>query len=398
MSASSYEPLSIEQARAKPQRVSRAMRREAARCVLTRLVNGDQTVAPVDAILRLGAAWLCEQGLAPLAWATWHTALDLPIEVAADIHRAYYVAVGDAELHRFELDSVLRTLAAQSITPVIFKGAVLAHTVYADPACRPMSDLDLWLTGEEMSRAQAALEAIGYRYVSKPERPPMIMFIDMGEIQMHGPQGGAGLVELHWGVFAGEWLRRAACVDESAIRSRVMAMTVLGQPALALSPEDAVIQVAAHAAVNHQMSLAALRSLVDVASVVRHQPIDWTVIVDRARQWRVATAMWLVLKLARELTGLDEAAPAIAQLSPSSMRQWLIARFANADSLVDRRDLSASPLRFVYLLLLVDRGRDAAQLVYRALWPEREWLVARYGRVGVSIRLRHLLNAMRGRI
>ena len=51
------------------------------------------------------------------------------------------------------------------------------------------------------------------------------------------------------------------------------------------------------------------------------------------------------------------------------------------------------------LLLLVDRGRDAAKLIFRALlWPEREWLIARYGRYTFTTRLRHLFDAARGKI
>ena len=42
--------------------------------------------------------------------------------------------------------------------------------------------------------------------------------------------------------------------------------------------------------------------------------------------------------------------------------------------------------------------RDAAKLVFRALWPERAWLIARYGRYTFSTRLRHLFDAARGRI
>jgi hypothetical protein len=37
-------------------------------------------------------------------------------------------------------------------------------------------------------------------------------------------------------------------------------------------------------------------------------------------------------------------------------------------------------------------------LVFRALWPERDWLMARYGRYTFSTRLRHLFDAVRGRI
>jgi hypothetical protein len=105
------------------------------------------------------------------------------------------------------------------------------------------------------------------------------------------------------------------------------------------------------------------------------------------------------------LCGLDEAAETARQLAPSWLRQRLIGLFANAQSLVDMRDLSKSKWRYVYLLLMVDRKRDAVKLVYRALWPENEWLQARYGsdattggRRGWRLRLRHLFDAARGRI
>jgi hypothetical protein len=404
MSVSSYDARLSIIMRAKSNHPERL---EAARRLLTALAvcRYDEMIGGVAGLLTLGSAWLGKHQLAALACVKFKPAYALPGDVAADLRRACYLAVADAELHRGELVTVLRTLAEHHIIPVVFKGAVLAHTVYPDLACRQMTDIDLWVTDEEMPHAQAALEAIGYRYVSKPERPLAIMRIDMGEVQMHGPTGDTGLVELHWGVFAGEWLRRAACVDEGAIRSRVAAITVLGQAALTLAPEDAMIQIAIHAAVNHQMSLAALRSLMDIALLARAQPIDWRSVADRARAWRVATAMWLVLSLTRELCGLDEAAEAVKRLAPSCLRQKMLGVLVNAESLVNMRDLSKSRWRYVYLLLLVDRARDAAKLIYRTLWPEGEWLAARYGsdattgsRTGIGVRLRHLVNAARGRI
>jgi Uncharacterised nucleotidyltransferase len=88
---------------------------------------------------------------------------------------------------------------------------------------------------------------------------------------------------------------------------------------LHLAPEDALIQLAVCTSVNHQMSLSALRSLVDITLLVRHQPIDWSLIIQRAREWRVATATWLVLSLATDLCGLPEAADAVRQLAPSRL-------------------------------------------------------------------------------
>ncbi|MBK7203002.1 MAG: nucleotidyltransferase family protein [Anaerolineae bacterium] len=66
---------------------------------------------------------------------------------------------------------MLQALAAHGVVPVLFKGAVLAHTVYPNYACRPMSDLDLWLSDAEIEVAIHVLAQIGYVQRFKPARP-----------------------------------------------------------------------------------------------------------------------------------------------------------------------------------------------------------------------------------
>ena len=347
---------------------------------------------------QLGVSWLQAQQLAPLMWYQCQSRPDLPLDYRAALRLASYGALADTHLHARELSEVLQVLAAHGVTPVVFKGAALAHSVYPDPVCRLMGDLDLWVTVDEMDRAREALSTAGFVSRTNLTRPPTLLPFNSGEVQLHGTRPGTGLVELHFGVFAGEWLRRTANVDEVAIRNRVQPIILLGQRAHQLAPEDALIQLAVHAAVNHQLSLSALRSLVDVSLLARHAPLDWSVVVQRAREWRIATATWLVLRLAVDLCGLADAAEAVRQLQPSALRRRMIRRFANAESLVEMRDLSKSKWRYVYLLLMVDRKRDAVKLVYRTLWPERDWLIARYGRYTFSTRLRHLFDAARGKI
>jgi hypothetical protein len=349
---------------------------------------------------RLGIGWLLDQGLAALIWHDWRgrSTPDISAEFVLCINTAYYMAVGDAELHRRELESVLQALRAQDIEAIAFKGAALAYTVYPDAVCRPMGDLDLWLRANQMAEAAATLEQLGYHAQHKPSRPQALMIRARNELPLYGTRSGSGLVELHWGVFPGEWLQHTARIDDNELWTRTMPATLAGQPALILSPEDNLIQIAIHMAITHNMSSPWLRGLVDIALLARHYPIDWEVVVQRARAWRVATPLWLVLSLAVDLTGLHEADEAARQLQPSALRCWMIGRFASAESLVMMRDLSASNWRYVFLLLLVDRKRDAIKLVFRALWPEREWLVARYGRYAFSTRLRHLVDAVRGKI
>ena len=112
----------------------------------------------------------------------------------------------------------------------------------------------------------------------------------------------------------------------------------------------------------------------------------------------MAVTTWLVLDLTDALFGLPGAQAAIAELQPGRVRRGLLSRFTGVDFVLAGRDLTHGPLRFVYQMLLVDRTRDAARLLDRALWPEDAWLAARYGRGDARTRCRHLLGALRGKI
>jgi hypothetical protein len=356
-----------------------------------------------DAIAVLGVDWLRQQGLAPLTWFTCQAsrlpaAMSLPAAIGQPLQHAYYSAVGDADLHQRELKAVLRALHAHHIRPIIFKGAALCWSVYPDPACRPMGDLDLWINLADLTTAQTVLGDLGYRQVINPDRPPPLMEHFGGEIHMSGTGRDQGLIELHLSVFLGEWLRHTANVDEAAVRARAVSAPWHGEHVAVLSSEDAVLQLIVHLAINHQLSFFPLRSLVDIALLARHQPLDWNVVVQRARAWRVATATWLALSLAVDLAGLNEAAEAVQRLQPSALRRRLLGRFANPEALVALRNLSASRWRYVFLLSLVDRPRDVLKLIFRTLWPEREWLSARYGHYTLGTRVRHFFSAARGKI
>lgn len=368
--------------------------------VLIALVKADEPYSDLSvALSALDVPWLRRQGLAALAWFRFRHLPALPKDTLLELSRAYYSAVADTELHERELTQVLQALAALGCVPVVFKGVSLAFMIYPDAACRLMGDLDLWLKDDEMLPARSALEAIGYVHDVKTDRPLPWMMQNNGEVRLNGPIPGQGLVEFHWGVFAGEWLARTASVDDAGVRRRLMPVTITEQPAFVLAPEDAVLQLAMHAAINHQLSMSALRSLVDVVLLVRHQPVDWRAIIERAQQWHIAVATWLVLKLAIDLLDFSEAREGVRQLAPSKLRQWLIGRLMNADSILRMSDLRFSKWRYVYLLLLVDSKREVAKLIYRTLWPEAAWLRARYeGRSDFGLRLRHLFNAARGHI
>ena len=70
-------------------------------------------------------------------------------------------AIRAAALDR-ELRRVLAALASEGLTPILLKGAHLAHAVYPRPWFRPRSDTDLLIDAHERDRVAAALLRCGY--------------------------------------------------------------------------------------------------------------------------------------------------------------------------------------------------------------------------------------------
>src|SRR5690606_16728532 len=131
----------------------------------------------------------------------------------------------------------------------------------------------------------------------------------------------------------------------------------------------------------------------DIARTAQTRPVDWEEVARRARDYRVATVTWCTLDLLQTLIGVDGADRALAALRPGALRCRLLARMVNAERVAALHDRRSGRLRYLLLLLLVDRPRDIARLIFRTLWPEAEWLAARYG--GRTSRWRHLWNVVR---
>jgi hypothetical protein len=145
-----------------------------------------------------------------------------------------------------------------------------------------------------------------------------------------------------------------------------------------MADEDLLLHLCVHMAINHQFSMPWLRGLLDIHLLTQHA-LDWAAIVERAKAWRIATPTWTVLALAVQLIGASVPESALTQLAPSPLRQRLIHRLGLAERLLHLERGGYSYRRFVIQTLMVDRPQDMARLYGRALFPETEWLQARYG-------------------
>jgi hypothetical protein len=301
----------------------------------------------------------------------------VPHDIRQELHQDAYRATARLALQDEELARVLSVLDSAGVPAVLLKGAAFNRTLYPDAASRLMGDIDLWIQRHHLGPARQALGSLGYHALSKATRPLPLQDAYLGETQLVSPMPGTGLLELHWNAFPGEWIRTTAAIDEHAVWAR--AVPIDGISANQLAPEDAVLQTCVHFAVTHQMRGLGLRPLLDLAMMRRIWGIDWMLVVERARAWRLKTVTWFVLQLMTWVFGCDGQTLPLDLLCPASGRQKLLHSLAAPKGVVAGSRLRTELERRVFLLLLVDRPGDAPRLLWRALFPGDEWLRLRYG-------------------
>ncbi len=334
---------------------------------------------------RLQAAdltWLQQQGLASFGFYRLQEAelLDnLPADMVSQWQAIYYETSVTSATLDWETERILTALAQAGMKFIWLKGAALAYTVYPNPACRGRGDLDLWLPLDQWPQAITTLEGFGYRVYIKENRPPALVHLTGGEQKMIA-SAHLRLVELQWPAMRGEWIRRTTAIDHAGIWERATPIALHGIPPVhVMTPEDTLIHLSVHQAINHHFSSPWLRNLLDIHLLVAHYDLDWQALVTRAREWRLATVVWTVLSLAQRL--LDTAVPAgcLERLAPSPLRRRLMEPLHLERALIEMWPGGYQRRRFLIQLLLGDRLRDMARLLWRGVYPEAAWLRARYG-------------------
>jgi hypothetical protein len=335
------------------------------------------------------AAWLTSHDLAPVGMAA---SRGVDPALAAMLTPSALGAAA-ANLHHFAtLAELERRFAAAGVPMVLLKGASVAASAYADPSFRPMTDLDIWVGDADMPRAMGFVRACGFHQdPGLATRPPALQRHAGGEIVFRADRDGHGMVELHFSPFQGWWIQRTATPDLAGMWRRCEPAGP-GRHARRLAAEDAILQTAFHVVVN-QFGQAPVRGMLDLAVLARACRIDWVEVADRAVRWRLAAAAWLALDTADRLIGVPGSDAALARLRPHRARLAVLRSFVTPSSVLMGRDLKHPARRHPFMLALVDRSRDGARLVGRALWPERWWVEARHGRaVGRLGHVRELLR------
>ncbi|HXB68833.1 MAG TPA: nucleotidyltransferase family protein [Candidatus Acidoferrales bacterium] len=176
-----------------------------------------------------------------------------------------------------ELSRILRRLEAAGMAAIAFKGPTLAYLAYGDLALRDSSDLDIFVPHHQIVTALEILKGDGYEKKSPGFNIDLAGDIEIAVRRRNPPCE----VDLHWQFSPRYFLP----FDAARAAERSIVVRASGLTARTLCREDLLLYVSLHAA----RECWSLRSICDVAALVRNCGMDWDDVLreaGRAHRWR----------------------------------------------------------------------------------------------------------------
>lgn len=293
--------------------------------VLRAALGSKPVVEKRDLLARLSAdEWRAviglarRQGVMPLLYHRMESlSVALPADVSEALKRASRrAAARNLDMYR-DLGVILNRLHESAIPVIVLKGAHLAAQVYENIALRNMIDLDLLVKSNDLRRVEQDLLALG----CEPFERNRVIGPDNRHFGYGLPPKGL-TVEVHWTLFA---LGYPFQIDVAGLWDRAQPLTLGNVPALGLSLEDLVLHLCLHTA-DHVYNMR-LKMLCDIHEVLaRYGPeMDWTATGARAQQWGIIRAVYVMLRLARELLEAPVPGDWLAALQPPGFNERYLA-------------------------------------------------------------------------
>jgi hypothetical protein len=295
----------------------------------------------------------------------------VPSETEQTLQQVYYWTLKKNMLAYHLLGQVLARLQAAGVRVLLLKGAYLAEQVYGDIGLRPMGDLDLLVSPQDLQLSLDLLREMGFT-----SHRPYFAEAD-GALHFHAPAmiKDEVAIELHWNLVVPS---SPVQIDIQGLWNRAQPITLEDGQAWALAPEDLLLYLCIHAAYGHQFR-EQLRSLVDIAEVIRHfrQILPWETMADTAARWGAGRGVYLCLVLVAELLGVDVLPSALlAALKPADWTPQTL-DWARWHLLGGQEPEPNS--KFLQVMNTDLSLKERFQALRRGLFPSRPEMAQRYG-------------------
>jgi hypothetical protein len=231
-----------------------------------------------------------------------------------------------------QLGELLSACAARELHPIVLKGAHLAALVYATPALRPMNDIDILFPPGELTAAEALLSDLAYGGKHKSAEMGAGVSKHTSTFRRAGEQGATPNPYLS--ADSGRMVEPHSSLEESwfglkvditpGVRERAIPVTLAGQPAQVLAPDDLLLHICVHFCFHLIQGAPAMVQLTDVLAITQAGGIHWPTFCQQAITKRAAPYALASLSLGQKLLSAPVPAEVLTQLrqaTPRPLRQ-----------------------------------------------------------------------------
>lgn len=286
------------------------------------------TPADWERAARLAVAHSLAEHLYARRAAAWWPACPEPVRAHLRGHYAR-TSLHNAALSA-EMARLLAELRARDIAPLLLKGAALLATVHADPAVRPLGDVDLLVPRARVEETGAVLAARGYCLDESAGSAAFYRRHHYHLIWRHRDRPWL-CVEVHWDVAAPLMDIGWGAAD---LWRDARAVVFVGAPALAPAPDQLLLHLSLHAAIGGFASLGQLRDAAALLAV-DGQGLEPAPLWRRAREGRLSIPLQATLALTDRFWPGGPAGRLLAACPQSSPP--LLLRLLRTESVLRRR-------------------------------------------------------------
>ncbi len=263
--------------------------------------------------------FLLRQSIAPMVYERIiHNQFDqvLPRAFVEELRNSFLKNAARNLYAQRQLSQILAALESNQISVILLKGASFAFSIYQNPACRLMTDLDLLVHQHHLARVVSIFETLGYQ---------------MGGTVWQGP--GHHLppffrpdsifpVEIHWQLSTPN---RTTNLSPDLIWQSSQPGSCFAHACCQLSPALALFHVCQHAAYQHLFANGP-RAIFDIDALIRSTAaqLDWTTFWGFAETTDCLPGTALLLQLSAQLLSTPLPALTLAKISAISIPKGIV--------------------------------------------------------------------------
>lgn len=199
-----------------------------------------------------------------------------------------------------ELLLIRRDLEAAGIGFVAMKGAYLAFHAYAEPAMRPVRDLDILVAHHDVMPAYRALLARGLLPFVEGGDAEQVLKLKHQLPTLRSAETGVP-VEVHHRAFHGEE-HDPDLTDDPGFSDRLMTRDLGGQSLRFMGAEDLLLHLIVHSVYDHRFDNGP-GILADIAALLGTHSIDWPMFWAISERQGKARGTIFALRMAQEYWG-----------------------------------------------------------------------------------------------